>query len=517
MEPLDDVACVVSPNRADAELAVRFLAQNGIRSRSFSGLRDLAGVIEESIGCIVIVDEALDLEEILSLREALQRLPAWADVPLIVIAADVAAAGLVARDAFPTSGNVTLLERPLNPHTLVSSVQVALRATARQREVGALIRERERAVHARDEFLAMLAHELRNPLAPMRNALYLMGRRGIEDDVVVKGIAILERQLMHLVRLVDDLIDVARLERRKVRLQKKRLDLNRVVATAVEGCFDVDPQRRRRVTVQFSTDALPVFADGVRIEQVVSNLVNNALKFSTAPQEVRVETARNGDRGVLIVADEGIGFEPTRGESLFAPFLQVNPTIERGRGGLGIGLTIVRRLVELHDGTVRAQSEGPGRGARFVVTIPLASADVEPADTSDASARDTRPLRIAVIEDNLDIQETLRMLLTEWGHSVVVAGDGPSGVETVLSTRPDVALIDIGLPRMNGYEVARAIRSHVPHGAIRLIALTGYGQAADRSRALAAGFESHLLKPVAPDILERALTQGALPRDERIT
>ena len=506
MEPGEDVACVVSPHTGDAELAVGFLSENGIRGRSFPGLRELAAVIDERVACIVVVEDALDLEQVPALRDALQRLPTWADIPLIVISADLAAAGRVVRDTFPDSGNVTLLERPLNPHTLVSSVQVALRATARQREVGALIRERERAIHSRDEFLAMLAHELRNPLAPMRNAVYLIRARGIDDPLVIKGAEILDRQVTHVARLVDDLLDVARLERGKVQLQKKYLDLNRAVATAAEACLAAAQAGGRSISVELGPEALPVHADGIRIEQVVSNLINNALKFSSAPHEVRVRTSRQDDCAVLVVSDQGIGFESASSDLLFMPFVQVNPTIERGKGGLGIGLTIVRRLVELHAGTVHALSEGPGRGSRFVVTIPLSSAAAEQVDGPGRDAECTSPLRIVVVEDNPDILETVRIVLIEWGHSVITAADGVSGLETILSTRPDVALIDIGLPRMNGYDIARAIRSQIADRGIRLIALTGYGQTTDRSRASEAGFDLHLLKPVAPDLLKSALS-----------
>jgi CheY-like chemotaxis protein len=347
---------------------------------------------------------------------------------------------------------------------------------------------------------------LRNPLAPMRNALHLMRMQKLEDPLLVKSTGIIERQVDHIVRMVDDLMDVARLERGKVTLQKRRVDLNRVVAAAVEGCLPAVQARGHQLHVRFGTDALPVDADAVRLEQIVYNLVNNAVKFTLQPGEILVETVVRGGEALVSVQDAGIGFEPGKAEQLFTPFLQVNPTLERTSGGLGIGLTIVRRLAELHGGTVHASSEGPGRGARFVVRLPLAAGEAK-HEPEEAPAGAARKRRVVVIEDNEDIRDTLRILLGMWGHQVDTAEDGPSGLERVFAQRPDVAIVDVGLPGMNGYDIARSIRARIPNGEIRLIALTGYGQPADRARSLAAGFDAHLLKPVAPEALQREVSR----------
>ena len=501
--------CVVSPNAADAELAVSFLEAHGTEARAFSGLRELAAVLDEGIGCLVLVEEALLEADVPALREALGRLPAWCDPPLIVVSRDVSAIGGVIRGAFPDSGNVTLLERPLNPHTLVSAVQVALRASARQREVGELLAQREHAVRLRDEFLAMLAHELRNPLAPMRNALYMMRTLNIDHPVFAKSTGILERQVDHVVRMVDDLMDVARLERGKVALKKSRVDLNRVVGAAVEGCLQAARERGHRISVRFATEALPVEADAVRMEQIVANLVHNAAKFSPRPDEIRVETFIEQGCAVVAVQDNGIGFEPQMAEKLFDPFLQVNPTLERSAGGLGMGLTIVRRLAELHGGVVHAESAGQGKGARFLVRVPLAAAQAHADEPKSGRGPGVagRRRRVVVVEDNADIRESLRMLLGLWGHEVAMAAEGRAGVELVLRERPDVALIDVGLPGMNGYDVARSIRRSAPGGGVRLVAVTGYGQPGDRELAFQAGFDTHLLKPIAPEVLARLLAE----------
>jgi two-component system, sensor histidine kinase len=503
------VACVVSPNAADADLAVELLGHAGISARAFASLRELAQALDERAGCAIVVEEALVEEELPLLREALGRLPAWCDLPLILVARDVAALGQMASTAFPSSGNVTLLERPLNPHTLASGVQVALRATARQREVGELLGQRERAVKARDEFLAMLAHELRNPLAPMRNAVYMLRTIETEDPTLLKSAAIVERQVTHMVRMVDDLMDVARLERGKVVLRRQRVNLNSVVSSGIESCVATAQAKGHRISLSFATELLTVDGDPVRLEQIVCNLVNNAIKFSPDGQEVRVETRASGDAAELVVIDRGVGFEPGAAEQLFDPFLQVNPTIERTAGGLGMGLTIVRRLAELHGGSVRAESEGPGKGSRFIVQLPLSAGAAESALGAGSERRHARqkPRRVVVIDDNVDIRESMRMLMKLWGHQVALAADGREGVELVFKERPEVALIDIGLPGMNGYEVARAIREKVPNGDLRLIAVTGYGQPADRELALQAGFDAHLLKPVHPEALQKLLAE----------
>jgi signal transduction histidine kinase len=501
------LACVVSPNPVDAQLAVDLLERNGIGARAFPGLRELAYVLDQAIGCLIVVEEALLAEDIPALQEALGRLPAWSDLPLILVSRDVGALGAAAAQAFPGSGNVTLLERPLNAHTLVSAVQVALRATARQREVGALIAQRERDVKLRDEFLAMLAHELRNPLAPMVNALHLMRLAQAQDPMVLKSMEILERQVTHVVRMVDDLMDVARLERGKVALKKERLDLNRVVASAVDACLPSAQGKGHRLTLRYASDALAVDGDAVRIEQIVFNLLTNAIKFSPRPGEIRVETSAEAGSALVAVSDQGVGFASDLAENLFDPFLQVNPGLERAAGGLGMGLTIVKRLAQLHGGSVRAASAGPGKGARFVVRLPLAIGAVEARPEPERPLVAARPRRIVVIEDNADIRETLQMLLDLWGHEVAMASDGRSGLECVLRDRPDVALIDVGLPEMSGYDVARAIRVSIPNGEIRLIAVTGYGQPADRELALQAGFDAHLLKPISPTVLERLLAE----------
>jgi signal transduction histidine kinase len=299
--PKTGVALLVSPNGTDAELAIAFLREHAIESRAFRNVGEVLPVLDATAGCLVLLEEALVADTLPLLRARLRDMPAWCDLPLIVVSRDASALARLASEAFPESGNVTLLERPLNPHTLVSAVQVALRAAARQRQVGDLLEQRAQAVKLRDEFLAMLAHELRNPLAPMSNALHIMRIPEAGEPARRSSMEILERQVRHIVRMVDDLLDVARLERGKIVLQPQRIDMNRVVGASVETCLPFVQQRGHRVSLDLHPEALPVDADMVRIEQIVANLVNNAAKFTPAPGEVRVRTSMEGDNAVIIV------------------------------------------------------------------------------------------------------------------------------------------------------------------------------------------------------------------------
>ena len=507
--PKTGAALLVSPNAIDAELAVGFLREHAIEARAFQDVAEVLPVLDETAGCLILLEEALVADTLPELRAKLRGMPAWCDLPVIIVSGNASELESICLEAFSESGNVTLLERPLNPYTLISAVQVALRAAARQRKVGELLEQRAQAVKLRDEFLAMLAHELRNPLAPIRNAVHIMRMPNVDAPILQSSIDILDRQVHHIVRMVDDLMDVARLERGKIVLKKQRFDLNRVVAASVDTCLASAQQCGHRIVVDFHAKALPVDADQVRIEQIVCNLVNNAVKFTPTPGEIRVRTSMESTEALIVVEDNGVGFNADSADTLFEPFLQVNPTLERASGGLGMGLTIVRRLAELHGGSVAASSQGSGKGARFVVRIPLANSDADRNSDRSGPMPQTRRYRIAVIEDNADIRETLRLLLCMWGHEVQLASDGPTGVECVLTQRPDVALIDIGLPGMSGYEVARAIRQEIPNGTIRLIAVTGYGQPSDQENAMQAGFDKHVLKPVEPAILARILAELA--------
>jgi PAS domain S-box-containing protein len=363
--------------------------------------------------------------------------------------------------------------------------------------------EAEGANRTKDEFLAMLGHELRNPLGAISSAAHVLSRTAAGNNATTRASEIISRQVQHLARIVDDLLDVSRVVAGKVALRLQPVDLGEIgrrVATLHGG----PAGSRHVITVQAASTW--VSADPTRLEQVLTNLLANAVKYTPPGGEITVTVQRDGDHAVLSVRDTGVGIRPELLPRVFDLFVQADRSLERSAGGLGIGLTLVRQLVQLHGGTVEASSAGPGRGSTFTVRLPIL-ADLPDADDAARPAVAGPARRVLVVEDNEDAREMLRNLLHILGHEVHEACDGASGIEEARRVRPDAALIDIGLPGIDGYEVARRIRAEVP-GA-RLVAVTGYGQPEDRERALAAGFDVHLVKPVDLDQLQRLLTARA--------
>jgi len=494
---------VVSPNGGDRALAQAILAGNRMEAEAFEAMPEIDAA-DPGIGCLVLVEEALSEAGMQELQAALHAQPSWSDLQIILIAAHGGSLPGLAERLFPESGNVTLLERPIHPLGLVSAVSVALRARARQVQVRDLLAQNERAVRQRDEFLAMLAHELRNPLAPISNSAYILGTLEHPDPLFAQSRAMIVKQVRHIARLVDDLLDVSRLELGKVELRKQRVNLNESVAAAVES--STAQAAHHCLVVRLAETPLPVRADPVRIEQAICNLIVNATKFTPAGGSIEVEAARDGDSAVVSVTDNGVGIKPEMLESIFELFTQDSTTLARTQGGLGIGLTLVRRLVELHGGKVQAYSAGPGSGSRFEARFALDTAPAEELPAAPPRGA-SRSRRVLIVEDANEARESLGVLVKMWKHEVILAANGPEGVERALESRPDVALVDIGLPGFDGYEVAQRIRGENDEWAraVRLVALTGYGQQSDRDRALAAGFDLHIRKPVDPAELRALL------------
>jgi len=358
--------------------------------------------------------------------------------------------------------------------------------------------EAEAASRTKDMFLAMLGHELRNPLAPILTALQLMRLR--DDDALLKERAVIERQVSHLVRLVDDLLDVSRLTRGKLELARQPIEIADIIAKAIEMSRTLLEQQRHRLTIVAPPADLRVDGDHARLAQVFANLVTNAAKYTPPGGHVRVTAGRDGDEIVVQVKDDGEGIDPQLLAHIFDLFKQGDRTIDRARGGLGLGLTIVKTLVELHGGRVSARSGGPGTGAELEVRLP-ASRSAGSQDAAlpqlDRSAARHRAMRILLVDDNQDAVLMLSEALDTLGYETRVAHDGPSGISAALEFQPTVALLDIGLPVMDGYELARRLRDWASE--IHLVAMTGYGQDADRRRSRDAGFVHHLVKPLDLD------------------
>jgi len=364
----------------------------------------------------------------------------------------------------------------------------------------------QRASRAKDEFLAMLGHELRNPLGAIAGASGVL-KLGAQEAAAERARAVIDRQVQHLSRLVDDLLDVGRLTSGKVWLNRQPLDLGELLTSAMNEWRMAGRFARHQITAQ----VVPVWvdADEARIEQVLGNLIGNALKFTPAGGSVSVRLAREHDTAVLQVADTGAGIPQNLGDKIFELFVQGERGLDRAQGGLGIGLTLVKTLVGLHGGTVAATSDGPGHGSVFTIRIPSIDPPAAAPATTAAPTTTVRRRRILIVEDNDDAREMLRVQLTLAGHVVHEAADGPAAVEAATALTPDIALIDIGLPGFDGYEVARRIRAGTAGKSVRLIALTGYGQAEDVLRAADAGFDGQLTKPASAERLAAAIAEGS--------
>jgi signal transduction histidine kinase len=394
--------------------------------------------------------------------------------------------------------------------------ELAAHQASGRREADLLAEERatrtrvEQDNRAKDEFLALLGHELRNPLAPIVVALQLLRMRGASDQV--RELGIIERQVQHLVRLVDDLLDVSRITRGMIRLRKERVELAPVVSKAVEMASPLLEQREQHLIVDVpATDCL-LDADKDRLAQVIANLLTNAAKYTPPRGHIRVSAAlegHNSDRAMTIrVQDDGRGMAPELLAVVFDMFVQGNRPIDRSEGGLGLGLTLVRTLVELHGGTVTAHSAGVGQGSEFVIRLPCAAAAEDRADAMAAPPAATGPRRrVLVVDDNADVVEVVSELLRISGYEVAVAHDPAEALRVAGPFQPDVAVLDIGLPVMDGYELARRLRLGNP--GLRLVAVTGYGQAQDRERSRSAGFQEHLVKPIDGDVLLAAVAAKA--------
>jgi PAS domain S-box-containing protein len=360
----------------------------------------------------------------------------------------------------------------------------------------------------KDEFLATLAHELRNPLAPIRNGLQVLRLAGGDAETVEQAHNLMERQLSQLVRLVDDLMDVSRITRGKIELRTRQVPLAHVIHSAIETSRPLIEDMAHKLTVSVPEQTLIVTADLTRLAQVFVNLLNNAAKYSEPGSHIWLTVERQGSDVVVSVKDAGIGIDSEQLPRIFDMFTQIDGSLEKSRGGLGIGLTLVKRLVEMHGGRIEAKSDGPGRGSEFLVRLPVVEASA-PEGTNDPAmpAPIESALRILIVDDNQDGANSLTMMLKIMGNDTRTAYDGLQGVEMAEQFRPDVVLLDIGLPRLNGYEACRRIRNQAWGISTILIAMTGWGQDEDRRRSHQAGFDHHLVKPVDPKSLMELLAE----------
>ncbi|MEO8442402.1 MAG: ATP-binding protein, partial [Betaproteobacteria bacterium] len=416
--------------------------------------------------------------------------------PISSLAAAARSLGAAAAPPLPTDSNIREVA------DLASALKEAAFAVRERHQILELEKEALQATdRAKDEFLAMLSHELRNPLAVLTTSVHILRVAQPDDELALKARAVIERQLKQITRLIEDLLDISRVTMGKASLKREVFDLAELVERGTAMWRSAAQNGSRQVVL----DAQPIWinADRVRVEQVLTNLLDNARKFSPANKPIRVDVSRSGGDAVLTVADEGEGIAPAMLERVFGLFVQGPQGPDRSRGGMGVGLALVKRLTEMHDGTVSVTSGGPGKGAAF--TVRLAAVPKPVASTLLPATRDAHAKNILVIEDNLDGREMLRAALSFDGHRIETAPDGLSGIEMVRKTSPDIVLIDIGLPDIDGYEVARRLREDDANKLLLLIAMTGYGQPQDEHRAVGAGFNLHLVKPVTAEQLQQVI------------
>ena len=417
--------------------------------------------------------------------------PSWMVVPLIARQRMLGTITFAVTEPARRYGAVDLSLAETVAHRAASAIEKA----RLYREAQAARAEAETANRLKDEFLAMLGHELRNPLGAISNAVHILDRvEDSRDHSAAHARDVITRQVQHLGGLIDDLLDVGRVMTGKIRLDRGALDLFQAVGRALNTLSAAGKTRDHAIRVK--GESVWIHGDVTRIEQIVLNLVENALRYTPAGGSILVDAYRDGTRAVLRVEDTGMGIDPGLLPRIFDLFVQGDRGPDRAHGGLGIGLTLVKRLVELHDGTAEAVSTGPGAGSTFIMTFPALSLPALPETANPAAPVPAR--RIVIVEDNADSRETLRVLFEIYGHQVHEAADGPAGVDLVLRLRPDAAFVDVGLPGFDGYELARRIRATPDGDQLCLIAVTGYGLAADQQLAREAGFNFHLVKPVHP-------------------
>jgi len=511
---------VLAPTPADAALTRTIIADAGLVCHVDEDSDSLARGVSQGVGAIVLTEEVITRGDNRELARVLTTQPSWSEIPIILLVG-VAADASVTATALALLGNVTILERPVRVTTLVSALRTAVRARRRQYEVRNTLLEltnAHAALHAqserlrdsdrrKDEFLATLAHELRNPLAPIRNALQIIQIAGNNRPAVEQARAMMERQLGQMVRLIDDLLDVSRISRGKFELRKERIELAAAIKSAIDTAQPLIDAAGHQLMMSGSPGPVYLDADPVRLAQVFSNLLNNAAKYMERGGKIWLTVTPADGEVVVSVRDTGIGIPADALPGIFDMFSQVDHSLEKAQGGLGIGLMLVKQLLEMHGGRIEAKSEGSGKGSEFIAHLPVVNV-VPPrqtANTADEPRARTLACRILVADDNRDAAESMSTVLRLMGNEVRTVHDGLQAVEEAAAFRPDLVLLDIGMPRLNGYDAARRIRAERWGKSTLIVAMTGWGQDEDKRRASEAGFDRHFTKPVDPGDIEKLI------------
>jgi signal transduction histidine kinase len=498
----EDRVLVLAPTAGDRQLTSSILDEAGIACHVCCDLNEMAAELQVSVGVVLLTDEALLTADAAVLVECLKAQPAWSDIPVILLSA-TGEESPIASWTWEQLGNVTVLERPVRLSTMVTALRSAIRARRRQYELRDQIEELTRGKEAlrtadrrKDEFLAMLAHELRNPLAPIRTGLQIIQLSGNSLESASETVQMMDRQLKQLVRLVDDLLDISRITRGSIELRREPCELGTVLSMAIESSRPSIEQAGVELSITTPRHSIHLDADPARLSQVFSNLLTNAAKYTERGGHIWLSAESRDGEVFVSVKDNGIGIRKEMLSKVFEMFTQ-GDTTERSQGGLGIGLSLVRALVDQHGGMVEARSDGSGKGSEFLVRLPVESrlrankqVPIIDAPTFNKSAR------ILVVDDNRDAADALSTMLRLMGNEARTAYDGLDALATGEMFRPDVVLLDLGMPKISGYETARLIREKSWGKDVTIVALTGWGQADDRRRTRECGFDAHLVKPV---------------------
>jgi signal transduction histidine kinase/ActR/RegA family two-component response regulator len=509
----DERILVLLPSEQEGALVCSAVGRAGLHCHVCADAEELARELHTGAGAVLLADEALPPPSLQLLAAWREQQPAWSDLPVLVFfGSGGETSGTSARmlDMLEPLGNVTTLERPVRVMTLVSALRSALRARRTQYQVRDLLARQEQEQRRRDEFLVRLAHELRNPLTAIRNAVHLLDRTGSQANIAVEQRGIIRRQTARITHLIGNLLAIHRVIEGRVPLRRQPVDLGALARRCLQSVVAAAGAQRVQVAADLGPDPLVVEGDPDRLEQTLCELLHNAIRHTQVGRPVGLSVRREQGEAVVRVRDGGPGIPPEQLVQLFDLFER--PEADRGGEGLCVGLALVRKLAELHGGTVTATSAGTDLGSEFTLRLPLSEAPPAPPACPPSTTPGQKPSRrVLVVEDDQDGRETTRLLLQLWGHHVETAADGQQGIQKGLATRPEVALIDIGLPgSADGYDVARQLRAALGRGVL-LVATTGYGEPQERELALQAGFDAHLIKPLEPDELALLLARGQVP------
>ena len=513
-ENLDDRVLLFAPTARDSATSRDLLAAAGVRCFICNSIEEVYHEVDRGAAAGVITAEGLLSDKDGRLLKWLKNQPAWSDFPLIILTPSGTDSPALLR-ALEAVGHMTLMKRPVQVSTFVSTVNSALRDRWRQYSVREFLAERSRSEAAlkeadrrKDDFIALLAHELRNPLAPIRNGLQVMRLAGHDATAVAQARAMMERQLGHMVRLIDDLLDISRISRDKMDLRRTRVLLGDIISNAVETARPAIEAAGHELTVALPAQPIFLDADLTRLAQVFSNLLSNSAKYTDRGGHIWLSAESRNGKVTVSVRDNGIGVPAQALPRIFDMFSQLDRSTERSTGGLGIGLALVKGLVEMHGGTVTASSAGQGRGSSFTVILPATESRLEPMESIGPEIVQAVPSprrRILVADDNRDSAESMATMLKLMGNDVATAYDGMEAVDVANQLRPQAILMDMGMPRLSGLEATRRIRAQAWGESIVIIALTGWGHDGDRIRSKKAGCDGHLVKPVQLPDLEKLL------------